>query len=242
MLTALVVAQLAASCLVAESSQLVVVVTEGWTASSGELFTFHRAAGTSPWQSDLARVPVFIGKKGLGVGKGALRLALSGPQKQEGDARSPAGVFRLGAAFGTQIKDLKTVLPQDPTTWVCVDDPQSKHYNERLLAPSVIVDWKHEEQLASYQRAVVIHHNDERTPGAGSCVFLHDGIGSTPGCSAGASWLIDTLIQWLRPTECPILVQLPRKDYAALGKSRSWPALPARQQLEQTGQCPNTIY
>lgn len=245
MLVSLLIAELVAATAVApacdpvRADQLVVIVTPKLQAPSGELFAFVRQGAT--WHTELARVPIFIGAAGLGVGRGAGPLQLTGVKKQEGDRRSPAGVFRLGAAFGTEVTPDKTALPIEPLDSLCIDDPRSAHYNQRLVPATVSKDWRSFEAHRSYQRAIVIEHNAERIVGAGSCIFLHDGMAPTPGCSAGATWLVDWLLGWLKPVACPTLVQLTRGDYERLRGKQGWPALPTRAETKGNV-CPSTTY
>jgi D-alanyl-D-alanine dipeptidase len=228
MLVAVVIAQLAAAtCTVSDAKQLVVVVTEGWNASSGLLFTFERRSARAQWMPKLDRQPIFVGRKGLAWGRGVLQMpAAKGPTKREGDQRSPAGMFRLGAVFGTELEAVKTHLIKEPVEGrICVDDPKSTHYAERLATKGVDRDWKSHEELASYRRAIVVEHNADRKTAAGSCIFVHDGVEPTEGCAAGDSWTIDQLLTWLRPDACPLLVQLPRADYQRLTKPLKLPSL-----------------
>lgn len=245
MFVSLLIAELVAAaaaapaCEVGRSAQLVVIVTPTRQATAGELFAFARQGAT--WRTELARVPIFVGAAGLGVGRGALALALAGARKREGDRRSPAGLFRLGAAFGTEVTADKTALPIEPLDSLCIDDPRSTHYNQRLLPSTVRKDWRSFEAHRSYQRAIVIEHNAERAVAAGSCIFLHDGMAPTPGCSAGATWMVDWLLGWLKPAECPTLVQLVRHDYERLRRQHEWPTLPTRAETKGNV-CPSTTY
>lgn len=226
--TTLLVAQLAATCGLADTAQLVVIVTEGWNASTADLSTFDKAADGS-WRPVVKREPIFVGRNGLAWGEGVVAMAGAGPKKREGDRRSPAGVFRLGAAFGSGLPSatITITLPREPVDErICVDDPKSRVYAQRIRRDEVKRDWKSAEELASYNEAIVVEHNAARRPGAGSCIFLHDGAAPTPGCSASPSWLMEKLLAWLRPTTCPLLVQLPRKEYVARAAALGLPALP----------------
>lgn len=225
--TTLLVAQLAASCGLADSAQLVIVVTEGWNASTADLSTFDKGPDGA-WRPQIKREPIFVGRSGLGWGDGVVALTGAGPKKREGDRRSPAGVFRLGAAFGTGLPTATAIaLPREPVDErICVDDPKSRVYAQRIRREEAKRDWKSAEELASYNQAIVVEHNVTRVRGAGSCIFLHDGAAPTPGCSASPSWLMEKLLAWLRPTACPLLVQLPRKEYVARAAALGLPALP----------------
>ncbi len=175
--------------------QLVVVVTAGWDASRGELSRWEMAEGG--WHQVGASVPVAIGEKGLAWGRG-LRAPLPGPRKREGDRRSPAGMFEIGAVY-------------DAAELVCVDDPSSRDYNQ-------IVKEGRGEPMKMYRRAIVVGHNADAKKGAGSCIFLHDGDSPTVGCTAMAPPALDELTAWLRPGAR--IVQLPRDVYRRVW--RTW--------------------
>jgi D-alanyl-D-alanine dipeptidase len=80
------------------------------------------------------------------------------PIKREGDHKSPAGIFRLGDAFG--------YAPQKPDGWrahylpitpstQCVDDPQSQFYNRILDSSTVTGDWKSAEHMRDAAKPTV---------------------------------------------------------------------------------------
>jgi L,D-peptidoglycan transpeptidase YkuD (ErfK/YbiS/YcfS/YnhG family) len=176
--------------------QLVLVVTSGWNASSGELSRWENQGGA--WQKVGATVPVALGENGLAWGRG-LHPARSGRQKREGDRRSPAGRFAIGALYERG---------RDPANLVCVDDPASKDYNQ------VVADAPKGEPMTMYRRAILVMHNRPAKNGAGSCIFLHDGDSATVGCTAMAPAALDELAAWLKPGAQ--LVQLPRPVYQQL--------------------------
>lgn len=192
----------AASPVPASSRQLVLVVTDAWTATGGQMQRYARRDGA--WETVGDAVPTVVGRGGLGWGRGlhtgaeALR---NDPSKREGDGRAPAGAFRLTAAFGYAQSE-RTGLPYIPTDadTECVDDPVSGAYNtvvERPGRPSrqrptpPRVDWNsHEEMRRSdhiYRIGAVVAHNGPGVaasllpaargaapvPGGGSCIFLH---------------------------------------------------------------------
>ena len=113
--------------------QVVVVLVPGWKATSGQLRRFARDP-SGGWRAVGPAAEVVVGRGGCGWGRGlhpvAAEAASSGPQKREGDGRSPAGVFALGPAFGSQ-PTLETgleYLPMERGHW-CIDVPDSPHYN-----------------------------------------------------------------------------------------------------------------
>jgi L,D-peptidoglycan transpeptidase YkuD (ErfK/YbiS/YcfS/YnhG family) len=169
-----------------------------------------------------------MGKNGLGQGRGLSQLDFkAAPKKKEGDNKAPAGVFRLGPAFG--------YAPARSARWVKlrylpltkqiegIDDPRSRSYN-RLVDRSKVaqVDWRTSEKMLRddglYKWGVFVEHNPAAIPGAGSCIFLHiwkNSATPTTGCTAMAEKDLVKLLRWLDPAAHPILVQVPRANYPA---------------------------
>jgi L,D-peptidoglycan transpeptidase YkuD (ErfK/YbiS/YcfS/YnhG family) len=227
---------------VESSSQLIVVTTPDWNAVDGQLQTYQRTSPNAPWHSVGASIPVVVGKGGLGWGIGVVDLNAArrpdDPIKQEGDHKSPAGIFRLGSAFG--------YAPQEPDGWKmhylaitpstnCVDDPQSQFYNQILESSNVASDWKSAEHMRdageAYRWGVVIEHNPTPPqPRGGSCVFMHvwggAGIG-TEGCTAMPEPQVESILAWLNPRASPLLVQMPVQQYRQMEKSLRLPAPPS---------------
>jgi L,D-peptidoglycan transpeptidase YkuD (ErfK/YbiS/YcfS/YnhG family) len=203
-------ALLLALALLSDARQLVLVTTPSWTATQGTLQRYVRAG--AGWSAVGAPVPVVVGKKGLGWG-GAHDLP--GPEKKEGDARTPAGAFRLTGAWGVAAAPpagTRLGYRQSTDTTRCVDDPGSPSYNQIVDAPG---DWKSAEVMRRadglYDWVVVVGHNAARAPGAGSCVFLHVWRGPsapTVGCTAMAKPALEELLAWLDP-DGAVLVVLP---------------------------------
>jgi D-alanyl-D-alanine dipeptidase len=212
----------------ASTRQLIVVVTGDWNAVTGTLSRFERSAD-GPWHAVGDPFPIVVGKTGLawGVGVADWSTEATGtePLKREGDGRAPAGVFRLGTAFGyAPANSLSAVrLPYIALTGgtECVDDTRSAHYNT-VVDSSVLAtrDWSSAERMRDikeYQLGIVVEHNaDPPTPGRGSCIFLHVWDGpdvGTAGCTAMQIDNVTALVRWLDPADTPLLVQLPRAEY-----------------------------
>ena len=105
--------------------------------------------------------------------------------------------------------------------WNCVDDPQSRHYNQILDARATPIDWTSAEDMRPphgfYEWVIDILHNPARTPAAGSCIFLHvwDGPASTTvGCTALEASRLVELLGVVSPSA--VFVLLPRDEYDAL--------------------------
>ena len=216
-----------------DARQLVLVVTDGWDATTGTLQRFELRDGR--WQAVAAAAPISVGRNGAAWGLGLHPAQAQGPQKQEGDGRAPAGVFTLGEAFGYAAK-AGTAMPYRAmqATSYCIDVPDSPLYNR-------IIDTRTEGEAAAkgstepmrldlhnqgderYREGLVIGHNPKATPRAGSCIFAH--LWRTPGeptagCTAMAATTMDEVLAWLRPDARPVFVLLPRAEYTRL--TREW--------------------
>ncbi len=210
------------------SLQILLVLTGGWDGVDGTMQRFERSSVDGGWRSVGPVVPVVVGRSGLGWGSGVASFPGTGPGKREGDGKSPAGVFRLSAAFGQ--------VPDRPSGWQlpyrylgddveCVDDAQSASYN-RLTTRSAAaqVDWSSSEKMwrePLYKWGVAVDHNTapQVQPAGGSCIFLHIWRGpgrGTAGCTAMEESALTATIAWLAPTKAPLLVQLPRDEYERL--------------------------
>jgi zinc D-Ala-D-Ala dipeptidase len=219
----------AATSAVSSSRQCIVVVAENWTSTTGVLRSFERRASKGGWKESGSGVPVVLGKKGLGLGRGLVSLNLgTAPVKKEGDDKAPAGIFHLSSAFG--------YAPDRSASWVKlpylalttkiegVDDPKSRYYNKLVDRSRVAkVDWSSAEKMRRddmlYKWGVVVDHNPAALAGAGSCIFLHiwkNSASPTAGCTAMPEKDLVRLIRWLDPARRPILVQMTRPAYRAI--------------------------
>lgn len=203
-----------------ETKQVLLVTTPLWTSSGGTLQRFQRtpqgfaAAGGS--------VPVRIGSRGLGAGRGAPNTGINAPApKQEGDKKAPAGVFHLGTAFGRAAK-----APYEGNGWpyrkttakdFWSDDPNSPRYNEWFTLGDGEILAESAERLRSYTLGLVVLHNTQDTvKGAGSAIFLHPWRNPetpTVGCTALAEDDLIALLAWLDEESRPVLIQVAEHVY-----------------------------
>jgi D-alanyl-D-alanine dipeptidase len=202
----------------ASHKQLILVTVPTWASSAGVARRFARTS--SPELVEAGRpVQVRIGSRGMGRGLGLhdspALLGLS--PKQEGDRKSPAGVFSLGTAFGPSATapyrgnswPWRAVVPGD----LFVDDPASRHYNTWVQHGSAAAaEWSSAEDLRMYELGLVVEHNMAKVePGAGSAIFLHtwtEKKAPTLGCTALARADLEALLAWLDPDARPVLVQV----------------------------------
>jgi L,D-peptidoglycan transpeptidase YkuD (ErfK/YbiS/YcfS/YnhG family) len=210
------------------SRQAIVVLTPSWDSPQGRLLRFQRSLPNGPWQAIGSGHAVVVGRNGLGWGLGLLATGtLAGPIKKEGDGRAPAGVFRLGTAFGYADPDdsrwIKMPYQHCVPTLECVDDPASIHYNSVLNRTGLVtIDWTSSEEMRrqddQYRLGIVVEHNMRPTvSGKGSCIFLHLWAGpgkGTSGCTAMRPEDMESLLRWLDPELKPVLIQLPREQYS----------------------------
>ncbi len=211
------------------SLQALVVTTESWSASDATLRFYERPDALSPWAPAGEKIPAVVGKNGLAWGKGIHPdPAAGGDPKREGDGKTPAGIFRLGPAFGDQpggsVAWIGLPYRQMRETSRCVDDAASALYNRWVEEGSVPKEWNSSEEMVrkdgQYRLGVWVGHNtDPVAPGSGSCIFFHiwksPGAG-TSGCTAVADADLEAVLRRLRPETNPVLIQLPRPEYERL--------------------------
>ena len=226
-----------------DARQLVLVTTPDWDATGGTLRRYERGADGG-WRETGAAVPVTVGRHGSAWGIG-LHPPQAGDQKREGDGRAPAGVFRVGSAFG-YATDAETALPyaaMHAGSW-CMDVVDSPYYNRIVDAREVgaeAVEGSSEPMRLDlhnggdqrYRQGFVIEHNPAAVKGAGSCIFAHlwGRPGQpTAGCTAMAAEAMQALYGWLRPEAGPVFVLLPEAEYASHSQAWRLPGIDGEEQ------------
>jgi len=205
--------------------QILLVITNSSTSTKGELVCFERENDNSTWQNISNTIPVVLGRNGLGWGNGLNSIDSSKlPMKTEGDGRSPAGVFELGAAFGYKSADEMEGLNISyiPITEMveCIGDIKSNYYNMIVTRDEIAeVDWQSSEKMFFaeiwYEQGIVVEQNT--TPivnGAGSCIFLHNWSRpdeTTAGCTEMEPAKLKEIIYWLDASANPVFVQLTKQ-------------------------------
>lgn len=214
------------------SQQLIVVTSKNWTDIQGTAQRYQRHGKT--FEKTGEPFAVVVGKSGLAWGKGLTVVErLAGPVKREGDGKAPAGIFKLGTAFGydNRADTRLPYLPLSPTV-ECVDDGKSERYNELVDGATVSKDWNSSETMRRkddmYRKGIFIEHNTPAAAGAGSCIFFHiwrAPDAGTLGCTAMEPANIQQLFAWLDPRQQPLLIQLPEAEYAQLREDWNLPSL-----------------
>lgn len=110
-----------------DATQMIVVVTPGWDSTDGTLQKFERTGDA--WHAVGDTTAISVGRSGAAWGLGLHPAQTNGPQKREGDGRSPAGVFALGDAFG-YATTADTTLPYQAmqASSYCMDVPASPRH------------------------------------------------------------------------------------------------------------------
>lgn len=169
---------LAAGCPapLADARRLVMVTAPDINQERVSVRLFVRRSVGAPWRAIGRARQAVIGRAGMGWGHTFRGYRRGGEKlKREGDKRTPAGFFRIGASFGfeTSPRPGHVVLRADQT--ICVDDVRSAAYNT-IQPRSAIGPEVHGENMrkyAIYRHGLFIDYPSSRKAKAGSCIFLH---------------------------------------------------------------------
>jgi L,D-peptidoglycan transpeptidase YkuD (ErfK/YbiS/YcfS/YnhG family) len=205
------------------SKQLVLVLTDDPNAFEGILYQYESRSGQ--WHLQGKSKQVVVGKKGL----------IAHASKQEGDKRTPMGLFPLGPIFGfekTFGQNSKMDYRPIQASTVCVDDSKSHAYNQIVENNDASKDWDSHEpmrDIIEYQFGAVIQYNlPEPKKQAGSCIFLHIlpiPYQGTSGCVAMSEPDLLELLAWLDKAQQPVLGVYTRAEYARIQHEQQLPAI-----------------
>ena len=197
------------------ATRLIVVTVPDMSATKAEMRTYERASPAAHWGLKTGAEPAVIGARGIGWGTKFVHMQRGDePIKQEGDKRSPAGIYRFGATFGFEAAKRAGHMQLEPGKQFCVDDLRSPHYG-RIVKKSVAGEGVSGEDMATFpqfKHGIVVDYPPRRDKKAGSCIFLHvwqgAGVG-TAGCVALPEERVSFLQSWAasRNTVIAILEQ-----------------------------------
>ncbi|MCS6968856.1 MAG: hypothetical protein RMJ44_08930 [Cytophagales bacterium] len=225
--------EIPANCL-----QLIVVESASWTAVQGKLQRYERTDTKSKWKKVGTPIKVVIGKSGMGWDRQQVSKLrdMQAPFKREGDGKAPAGLFPLLCAYGYQLPQKQWKIPyiQVNEKTLCIDDPQSRYYNQIICLDTIAhSDWKSYENMLRqddlYRLGIVIGYNTAAISGNGSCIFMHLREGSTgqargtAGCTAMLYQDLLQIINWLDAAKKPMLLQLPTCELSPRRKAIGLP-------------------
>lgn len=216
----------------ATSSQCIVGTAENWDSSHVALQLYQKVG--SKWQRSGPAWNGRLGKNGLIWGRGLHPLPANAATKKEGDGRTPAGVFRIGGAWGNDPsirKHPQLAYRQVTSRDLWVEDAASQSYNKHLvLSHEPATAWEKKQQMKQNDPAhalkLFIAHN--ATPGvvkgAGSSIFFHiwrgGGINATTGCTTMEETKLRNLIAIIDPARQPLYLIMPRAEYQRV--RRTW--------------------
>lgn len=221
------IAQLPNDC-----QQAVVGVTNGWNSSHVTLRIYEKNNGQ--WQPVGGAWKGRLGSNGLAWGYGLHpTITTNQPQKREGDKRAPAGIFKIGGAYGygTQITKHRDLYYRKVTAGdLWVEDVNSPHYNKHIILPHTPkTTWEKKAQMRqgdyAHSLKLYIAHNDaimggKPISGRGSAIFFHiwrgGGSKATAGCTTMDEAKLKALIARINPHKKPVYILLPEADYKAV--------------------------
>lgn len=212
----------------ADSSQCVVGVADSWNSSHVTLRYYEKNGGA--WRQTGSEWTGRLGKSGLVWGLGLHPVPAGATVKKEGDLRSPAGVFRLGGAWGYDRsiqKHPKLFYRQVTARDLWVEDAASPHYNRHLvLDKDPATAWEKKQQMRQgdypHSLKLFIAHNayPDIVPNAGSSIFFHiwrgEGSRASAGCTTMKEDQLRRMIARFDPGRRPLYVLLPKAEYERL--------------------------
>lgn len=194
------------------AQQIILVVAADFNSSKALL------SGYEDGKTVFQDIDVNIGKNGLGWGIGFQKLphGSNEPLKKEGDKKAPAGIFKIGSAFGYE-KSLALKIPYlyADSKLICVDDSDSKDYNKIINFSDAVKSFEYmKRDDLQYKYGLVVVHNPHQEKQRGSCIFLHVEKSAeypTVGCTSMKEDDIVKILKWLDPNKDPIFIQVPKK-------------------------------
>lgn len=172
-----------------DARRLILVTARTMNSISAKARLYERASAELPWRLAHPAEPAVVGRSGMGWGANFVDLARAGePKKAEGDMRTPAGIYPVGAPFGFAPSTRARYIQIRKGETVCVDDPSSPAYNA-IASRAEIGPKTHFEDMGAvslYRRGLIVDYPTSSTA-AGSCIFIHVWRSSrkgTAGCVA----------------------------------------------------------
>jgi len=165
------------------------------------------------WRKVGEAVAVTLGRNGLGW------ESAREPLKNEGDGRSPAGVFKISRTFGSDLAPnsaLEYVYADE--NLICIDESSDERYNQIALLdpehpPKSYEPMRRTDEV--YRNGAIIEYNAQGEKGRGSCIFIHlnhPDSRPTAGCTAMEKEPLVELLGWFDASKKPIIVQIPQHE------------------------------
>ncbi len=178
-----------------KSSQLIVVSDVNGTRA--KLSCYERVG--EKWRKIFEEVVVNIGRNGVG-------------KEREGDGKTPVGVYPLKEVYGYDKVETKMPFFLSDKRLLCVDDADSRYYNQIVDSGRVVKDFNSFEYMRRddglYEIVVTVGYNAQNRADRGSCIFLHisNGEKATAGCIAMEKEALKKIVKWLDPKKFPLIL------------------------------------
>jgi L,D-peptidoglycan transpeptidase YkuD (ErfK/YbiS/YcfS/YnhG family) len=194
------------------ATRLAVVTAPTMQSATAALRLYERAAPNVGWAAQGPPRSAVVGARGLAWGHPFAEHAQAGePLKQEGDVRTPMGVYPLGATFGFTKNKRPNHLHLTPGANFCVHDTNSPLYG-RIVPASTAgrkVSGEDMSKVPAYRHGIVIDYPPDRAKKGGSCIFVHvwepQGTG-TAGCVTLPEDEVVALQEWTRGRQAAIAI------------------------------------
>ncbi len=184
-----------------ESRQVILTIGNASSFSSARIYLFHR--DQRGWNAFYRPVDAVVGRNGFAPPY----------EKREGDGKTPSGVYPLESAFGyAPAIQTNMTYRQATADDVWIDDVNAVDYNtwtkKGETRAASFEEMRRDDGL--YKYGIVIGYN--RNPvvkGKGSAIFFHvwKGPGEpTAGCIGMAEADIVAILNWLNPSQKPIVI------------------------------------
>lgn len=182
------------------SNQVLLVINEEMTSDHCKVYALEKSP--DGWRQVFGPMDAFIGENGF----------IAPEKKQEGDCKTPAGIYPLRTTFGYS-STIKSKMPYiqvtDDDIWVT--DSNADDYNKLVKRSKKNVtnyeNMKRDDDL--YQYGIVIEYNTNPVvKGRGSAIFFHN-LGwpcTTTGCVALREGNLRELLEWLNPSKKPVAI------------------------------------
>jgi hypothetical protein len=157
------------------ATRLMIVTVDKVDDAKAELHTFERASPAERWKPHSEPQPAVVGTHGIGWGHPYLAFRRgSEPVKEEGDERTPAGIYRIGAMFGFAEDKRPNYIQLTPGRQFCVEDTSSPYYGQ-IVSQSSVSEKTLGQKMASeqqFRRGLFIDYPPRPAFKAGSCIFV----------------------------------------------------------------------
>jgi L,D-peptidoglycan transpeptidase YkuD (ErfK/YbiS/YcfS/YnhG family) len=169
------------------ATRLIIVTVPSMNETRAQLHTFERASPAAAWTKRSGPQTCVVGARGIGWGHpyAAFRHDEE-PLKEEGDERTPAGIYRIGNMFGFAEDKRPNYIHLTPGKQFCVEDPRSPDYG-KIVPQSSVSEKTVGQRMASvdqFRRGIFIDYPARRAAKAGSCIFVQVWRGEGQGTSA----------------------------------------------------------